>query len=63
MRRRAFERAGAFLDDVDEILRPVAAEHEGIPLFMAASSWAAKLASAPPPGGHRAPTRANGTHY
>jgi alpha-beta hydrolase superfamily lysophospholipase len=36
-----YERA---LDDVDEVLRLVAAEHPGTPLFLAASSWAAKLA-------------------
>jgi alpha-beta hydrolase superfamily lysophospholipase len=36
-----YERA---LDDVDEVLRLVAAEHPRTPLFLAASSWAAKLA-------------------
>jgi alpha-beta hydrolase superfamily lysophospholipase len=36
-----YERA---LDDVDEVVRLVAAEHPGTPLFLAASSWAAKLA-------------------
>jgi acylglycerol lipase len=36
-----YERA---LDDVDEEVRLVAAEHQGTPLFLAASSWAAKLA-------------------
>jgi acylglycerol lipase len=36
-----YERA---LDDVEEVVRLVAAEHRGTPLFLAASSWAAKLA-------------------
>jgi alpha-beta hydrolase superfamily lysophospholipase len=36
-----YERA---LDDVGEVVRLVAAEHTGTPLFLAASSWAAKLA-------------------
>ena len=36
-----YERA---LDDVEEIVRLVAAEQEGTPVFLAASSWAAKLA-------------------
>ena len=36
-----YERA---LDDVDEVLRLVSAEHPGTPVFLAASSWAAKLA-------------------
>jgi alpha-beta hydrolase superfamily lysophospholipase len=36
-----YERA---LDDLDEVVRLVAAEHPGTPLFLAASSWAAKLA-------------------
>jgi alpha-beta hydrolase superfamily lysophospholipase len=31
------------LDDVDEEVRLVSAEHSGIPVFLAASSWAAKL--------------------
>ena len=35
-----YERA---LDDVDEMVRLVSAEHPGTPLFLAASSWAAKL--------------------
>jgi acylglycerol lipase len=35
---------GRALDDVDEVVRLVAAEHPGTPLFLAASSWAAKLA-------------------
>jgi acylglycerol lipase len=35
-----YERA---LDDVDEVVRLVSAEHPGTPLFLAASSWAAKL--------------------
>jgi len=36
-----YERA---LDDVDEVVRLVASEHKGTPVFLAASSWAAKLA-------------------
>lgn len=36
-----YERA---LDDVEEVVGLVAAEHPGTPLFLAASSWAAKLA-------------------
>jgi acylglycerol lipase len=36
-----YERA---LDDVGEVVRLVSAEHPGTPLFLAASSWAAKLA-------------------
>ena len=36
-----YERA---LDDVDEVVGLVASEHQGTPLFLAASSWAAKLA-------------------
>ena len=35
-----YERA---LDDVDEVVRLVSAEHPGTPVFLAASSWAAKL--------------------
>jgi alpha-beta hydrolase superfamily lysophospholipase len=36
-----YERA---LDDLEVVVRLVAAEHPGTPLFLAASSWAAKLA-------------------
>ena len=36
-----YERA---LDDVEQVVRLVAAEHPGAPVFLAASSWAAKLA-------------------
>jgi alpha-beta hydrolase superfamily lysophospholipase len=36
-----YERA---LDDVEQLVRLVAAEHPGTPVFLAASSWAAKLA-------------------
>jgi alpha-beta hydrolase superfamily lysophospholipase len=36
----SYERA---LDDLDEFLRLVASEHQGTPVFLAASSWAAKL--------------------
>jgi alpha-beta hydrolase superfamily lysophospholipase len=36
-----YERA---LDDLDDVLRFVASEHQGTPVFLAASSWAAKLA-------------------
>jgi alpha-beta hydrolase superfamily lysophospholipase len=35
-----YERA---LDDVEQLVRLVAAEHPGTPVFLAASSWAAKL--------------------
>jgi alpha-beta hydrolase superfamily lysophospholipase len=35
-----YERA---LDDVEQLVRLVAADHPGTPLFLAASSWAAKL--------------------
>jgi acylglycerol lipase len=35
-----YERA---LDDVDDVMRLVSAEHPGTPVFLAASSWAAKL--------------------
>ena len=35
-----YERA---LDDVEQVVRLVAAEHPGAPVFLAASSWAAKL--------------------
>jgi acylglycerol lipase len=37
-------RYGRALEDVQEVVRLVAAEHPGTPLFLAASSWAAKLA-------------------
>ena len=36
-----YERA---LDDVDQVVHLVASEHRGTPIFLAASSWAAKLA-------------------
>jgi len=36
-----YERA---LDDVEQLVRLVAADHPGTPVFLAASSWAAKLA-------------------
>ena len=36
-----YERA---LDDVEEVVRLVSAEHPGTPVFLAGSSWAAKLA-------------------
>ena len=32
------------LDDLEEVIGVIASEHEGTPLFLAASSWAAKLA-------------------
>src|SRR4029450_4159070 len=38
-----YERA---LDDVDHVVQFVASEHRGTPIFLAASSWAAKLAAA-----------------
>jgi alpha-beta hydrolase superfamily lysophospholipase len=37
-------RYGRALDDVDEVVRLVCSEHRGTPVFLAASSWAAKLA-------------------
>jgi alpha-beta hydrolase superfamily lysophospholipase len=37
-------RYGRALDDVEEVVRLVADEHKGTPVFLAASSWAAKLA-------------------
>jgi alpha-beta hydrolase superfamily lysophospholipase len=42
--RGHLERYERALDDVDEIMRLVSAEHPGTPVFLAASSWAAKLA-------------------
>jgi alpha-beta hydrolase superfamily lysophospholipase len=36
-----YERA---LDDVEQVVRLVASDHRGTPVFLAASSWAAKLA-------------------
>ena len=36
-----YERA---LDDVEQVVQLVASEHQGTPVFLAASSWAAKLA-------------------
>jgi acylglycerol lipase len=42
--RGHLERYGRALDDVEEMVRRVASGHEGTPLFLAASSWAAKLA-------------------
>jgi alpha-beta hydrolase superfamily lysophospholipase len=37
-------RYGRALDDVEEVVRSVCAEHRETPVFLAASSWAAKLA-------------------
>jgi alpha-beta hydrolase superfamily lysophospholipase len=42
--RGHLHRHGRALDDVEEMVRRVASGHEGTPLFLAASSWAAKLA-------------------
>jgi alpha-beta hydrolase superfamily lysophospholipase len=42
--RGHLDRYGRALDDVDELVRLVGSEHPGTPLFLAASSWAAKLA-------------------
>jgi acylglycerol lipase len=42
--RGHLDRYGRALDDVDEMVRLVGSEHPGTPLFLAASSWAAKLA-------------------
>jgi alpha-beta hydrolase superfamily lysophospholipase len=41
--RGHLERYGRALDDVEEIVRLVSSEHRTTPLFLAASSWAAKL--------------------
>jgi acylglycerol lipase len=38
------ERYGRALDDVEEMVRLVSSEHRTTPIFLAASSWAAKLA-------------------
>ena len=35
---------GRALDDVEQVVRLVSSDHQGTPLFLAASSWAAKLA-------------------
>jgi acylglycerol lipase len=43
-RRGHLARYTLALDDVDQVVRLVAAEQPGTPLFLAASSWAAKLA-------------------
>jgi len=37
-------RYGRALDDVEQVVRLVVSEHKGTPVFVAASSWAAKLA-------------------
>lgn len=37
-------RYGRALDDVEQMVRLVSSDHEGTPAFLAASSWAAKLA-------------------
>jgi acylglycerol lipase len=42
--RGHLERYGRALDDVEEMVRLVSAEHGTTPIFLAASSWAAKLA-------------------
>jgi acylglycerol lipase len=42
--RGHLERYGRALDDVEEMVRLVASEHRTTPIFLAASSWAAKLA-------------------
>jgi alpha-beta hydrolase superfamily lysophospholipase len=42
--RGHLDRYGRALDDVDEVVRLVGSEYPGTPLFLAASSWAAKLA-------------------
>jgi acylglycerol lipase len=41
--RGHLERYGRALDDVEELVRRVASDHPGAPVFLAASSWAAKL--------------------
>jgi alpha-beta hydrolase superfamily lysophospholipase len=42
--RGHLERYGRALDDVEEMVRLVCSEHQTTPVFLAASSWAAKLA-------------------
>jgi acylglycerol lipase len=42
--RGHLERSGRALDDVEEMVRLVSSEHRATPIFLAASSWAAKLA-------------------
>jgi acylglycerol lipase len=42
--RGHLDRYGRALDDVEQVVRLVASEQRGTPLFLAASSWAAKLA-------------------
>jgi alpha-beta hydrolase superfamily lysophospholipase len=42
--RGHLERYGRALDDVEEVVRLVSSEHRATPIFLAASSWAAKLA-------------------
>jgi acylglycerol lipase len=42
-RRGHLDRYERALDDVDQVVRLVSARHPGTPLFLAASSWAAKL--------------------
>jgi alpha-beta hydrolase superfamily lysophospholipase len=42
--RGHLERYGRALDDVEEMVRLVSSEHRTTPIFLAASSWAAKLA-------------------
>ena len=42
--RGHLERYGRALDDVEEMMRLVSSEHPTTPIFLAASSWAAKLA-------------------
>lgn len=42
--RGHLERYGHALDDVEEMVRLVSSEHRTTPVFLAASSWAAKLA-------------------
>jgi alpha-beta hydrolase superfamily lysophospholipase len=42
--RGHLERYGRALDDVEEMVRLVSSEHGTTPIFLAASSWAAKLA-------------------
>jgi alpha-beta hydrolase superfamily lysophospholipase len=41
--RGHLERYGRALDDVEEMVRLVSSEHQTTPIFLAASSWAAKL--------------------
>jgi len=42
--RGHLDRYGRALDDIEQVVQLVASEHQGTPVFLAASNWAAKLA-------------------